>query len=145
MGKVPRLVIVDCCSDRVLASTWLRLLPWRRTGGGPAYKGCYSAIADVRTPCCCLSPGSVKGGILLLPQCTGVHTTRAHVPDIKWSWKQFSFCDIVLGNVSQCDHGHVCLGTFPTWLGNVSHFLLARIRASAAACKRQPITWLRSA
>ena len=77
-GKVPRLVTVDCCSDMVLATPWVQLLPWSWTGGRLAYKGSYSAIADVLTPCCCLSPGSVKGGILLLPQCTAVHT-RAHV------------------------------------------------------------------
>ena len=59
-------------------STWVQPLPWRWTGGAPVHGGSDSAIAAVLTPCCCLSPGSVKGGILLLPQCTAVHT-RAHV------------------------------------------------------------------
>jgi hypothetical protein len=39
VGKMPRLVEVDCCSDRVLASTWVRQLPWRWTGGGPVHEG----------------------------------------------------------------------------------------------------------
>ena len=106
MGKVPRFVTVDCCSDMVLATPWVQLLPWSWTGGRLAYKGSYSAIADVLTPCCCLSPGSVKGGILLLPQCTAVTLAR--------------MCCIWLEIVSHFGHLELFAKEFGGKLGNVS-------------------------